>query len=499
MKNLKRFYILMVAILIVNLLSPIGLLSAKAADNVTKVTIHKVEGTEVKEGTYDALAGETPEGVGAPISNIGFTYFKVDEDTYKTLKEAPESYDTVEKVKALVGSEGVQTGLTNGQGVVDVVNLEEGFYWFVENGSTAVAASHAVPFGLALPMTKEDGSGYMEHIHVWPKNELENTPEIDKTVSDLENKSASYDVGQEVEWFIQTDVPKGIEEYKQYVITDKLDSKLDFVQDKVTVTYNNVALTEGTHYNVTYDESDHEVKVVLTETGLKFLGDSLVPEQKLITKIVTTINESAVPGLEIKNGGKLEFDNGHGKVTTPGGDTPPPEVPEEEKPFVYTGGKKFVKIANNDSSVTLEGAEFVIKNLEGNFLKQSDGKVEWVTDQSDATKFISDAQGKFEVKGLAYGVKGDDNTGSTDYILVETKAPEGYALPTNPETTFTINKVSYYQDPQAVDLKDATAQEINNQKVTIPNTGGIGTIIFTVVGLLFILGAFTMLKRRKEA
>lgn len=489
MHNFKRFYILMFALLLVNLVNPIGLLSAKAADNVTKVTIHKVEGSEVKEGTYDALSGETPEGVGKPISNISFTYFKVDEDTYKQLKEAPANYDTVEKVKALVGSEGVQTGLTNDQGVVDVEGLEEGFYWFVENGSTAVAASHAVPFGLALPMTKEDGSGYMEHIHVWPKNELEDTPEIDKTVADLENKSGSYDVGQEVEWFIQTDVPKGIEEYKQYVITDKLDSKLDFVQGSVTVTYNNVALTEGTHYNVTYNEGANEVVVELTEAGLGFLGESLVPEQKLVTKIVTTINESAVPGLEIKNGGKLEFDNGHGTKE---------EKEVEEQPVVYTGGKKFVKIANNDSSVTLEGAEFVIKNLEGNFLKQTDGKVEWVTSKDEATNFISDAEGKFEIKGLAYGEKGDNNTGSTDYILVETKAPKGYALPTNPETTFTVNKTSYYQDP--ANLVDAEAKEINNQKVTIPNTGGIGTIIFTVVGLLFILTAFTVLRRKsKEA
>ncbi|HFH7567675.1 TPA: LPXTG cell wall anchor domain-containing protein, partial [Streptococcus agalactiae] len=44
--------------------------------------------------------------------------------------------------------------------------------------------------------------------------------------------------------------------------------------------------------------------------------------------------------------------------------------------------------------------------------------------------------------------------------------------------------------------KDAT--RVENKKVTIPQTGGIGTILFTIIGLSIMLGAVVIMKRRQS-
>ena len=120
---------------------------------------------------------------------------------------------------------------------------------------------------------------------------------------------------------------------------------------------------------------------------------------------------------------------------------------------------------------------------------------EWVADKKQATKFTSNDQGQFEVTGLAYG----------NYQAVETKAPAGYALPTDGgDFTFTVANGSYTKDNSRTPIdyvKDSTkkdAMQINNNTVTIPQTGGIGTVLFTVVGIGLMAGAVMAMKKNRE-
>lgn len=147
----------------------------------------------------------------------------------------------------------------------------------------------------------------------------------------------------------------------------------------------------------------------------------------------------------------------------------------------------------------------MIKNAAGEYLTQDATtlKVTWTTDQAAAKKFTSGGSGKFEVKGLEYGTDGSNNTGATDYFLVETKAPAGYTIPTNPETKFTVNASSYYTDPTAVtdasQTATAAAQQIINKKTSIPNTGGMGTVLFTVIGLAMMGLAIVIYRKKQQA
>lgn len=223
-----------------------------------------------------------------------------------------------------------------------------------------------------------------------------------------------------------------------------------------------------------------------------------------------------------------------------------PKPLEPTTPEVVNGGKKFVK-TNQDKTERLAGAEFYVKNKAGQYLaikttndtakdnakkaldkaieeynamtkEQQDGdegkakKAEintlqetynkafieaaqqytWVNDEKQAIVLTSNAEGQFEIKGLEYGT----------YYLEEKTAPKGYAKIKGTKE-FEVKEGSYtgvdcdinYEQDQK-EVKDAKC--IDNKKVTIPQTGGIGTVIFTVVGVMLMVGAAFALKRRKE-
>ena len=243
--------------------------------------------------------------------------------------------------------------------------------------------------------------------------------------------------------------------------------------------------------------------------------------------------------------------------------TKTPESITPTPPQVTVGGKKFVK-TNQDGSKRLAGAEFVIQNKnkgddKDKYLKATgiDGteytnaekayndaikavnealakgeisatnkatiageeystkdaamkKVEelriardkafeknklaytWVEKIEDATKFKTNDAGQFEVRGIEYG----------DYRAVETKAPAGFALPTDGGNfTFKVGKGTYTGSGDIDYVLDSTkkdAMQIKNNDVTIPQTGGMGTVLFTIVGIGLMAGAVVAMKRNRE-
>ena len=238
-------------------------------------------------------------------------------------------------------------------------------------------------------------------------------------------------------------------------------------------------------------------------------------------------------------------------------DNPTPLNPSEPK--VITGGKKFVK-TNQDGTERLAGAEFYVKNSAGEYLvaktsteqnaasvdltkkkealnaavkayneltaeqqktdtekkaaidkaqkeyndafKEAAKKYEWVKNAKEADRvlLVSDAQGRFEITGLAYG----------DYKLEEKTPPEGFAK-LNGDIDFRVAKGSYNDvadykpgeiKPDHIGYNNANdtvkGQQVVNKKVTIPQTGGIGTVIFTVVGISLMAGAVMAMKKNRE-
>ena len=106
------------------------------------------------------------------------------------------------------------------------------------------------------------------------------------------------------------------------------------------------------------------------------------------------------------------------------------------------------------------------------------------------------SQGYMEITGLDFG----------KYNLHEIEAPKGYAIPADGQKfQFTVNANSYNNlkltgEKAMIDstTTDTTkAQRLVNKKVTIPQTGGIGTIIFTAIGLAIMASAIIAIKKRQ--
>ncbi len=115
-------------------------------------------------------------------------------------------------------------------------------------------------------------------------------------------------------------------------------------------------------------------------------------------------------------------------------------------------------------------------------------------DTANLVRLISDKDGKFEVTGLSAG----------EWYLEETKAPEGFAK-LQGEVKFTVgagtydgkaDEFKYEKDVQAGETQHY-GQKVENKKVTIPQTGGIGTAIFAVAGIALMSGAVIAMKKNR--
>lgn len=408
--------------------------------------------------------------------------------------------------KDTANGEIVAQGATTDGGVVKFTNLPAGKYVIVENkekssleGQEELAKASAVPMEIELPVFKAEGGWFKQGddaVHVYPKNTVDK-PSIDKVVNENDKDDTAL-VGEEKTFKITSTMPQGIEDYKVLTFTDKFSAGLSYAGGlNVTLTTGNPATTtpiSETAYDVLNGASaavgqpapgtkEAIIVVKFKEAYIKTLkaGDIITITYK------ATINEDAIMGGANPNDVTLKY--GTNSDENKQKETVPPENPE-----LHTGGKRFVKV-DKKLNKKLPGAEFVVKNAAGKFLKQTGNVNTWVDSQDEATKFTSGSDGAFEVKGLAYGTAGQAaNVGSTDYFLVETKAPEGYALLTQP-IQFTVNATSYQADPTDLTAGLADPQEVNNMKVTIPQTGGIGSVAIVAAGML-VAGLGLMLKRR---
>lgn len=339
---------------------------------------------------------------------------------------------------------------------------------------------------------------------------------VDKTVDET-----TANVGDNVNFTVSTTVPNvvGYDTFF-FEVTDTLSKGLTFNND-VKVTIDGVTTTVP--YKVTYttDETTGKTTVKITFDSTEFaklndkMGKDIMGKDIVITY-----------SAKLNNNAALEQDNTNEVVIEYSND---PETNEHGKTntdivHVYTYGFDFTK--KNTAGEALNGAKFVLKLADGSYATFNENGVYTgkVANKEDATVLISEgtttdengdteALGKFAVSGLEAG----------NYTLVEVEAPKGYSLP-NFEFTFTITpelnadgtlkSVSFYYTADdnnnaangymtVEERTDVTAETfvltvLNAKEGELPTTGGIGTTIFTVVGIIVMLVAGVALVARNR-
>lgn len=375
----------------------------------------------------------------------------------------------------------------NGAARFNFGNESDGIYMVVERENT-VTTGAIHPFFVAIPggSCAGDTDGYQ--IVVEPKNTLIGEDvEIKKDVNEIDNDHDTHDVGETHNWIIRSSIPAGLATGLRYEITDTLNYQLTYVGNvKVAVSEkaapaqeNLLVLTEGEDYILTVtkgvemvgetEESVTSFRVALTATGMAKAAAVEGEEPEIRVYFDAYIDEDAVLGTEIPNRAHVSYENNVGIDFDRDSD-----IPE-----VHTGGISLVKVDASNQSKRLAGAKFTLNEM------QEDGTfvpVKFYTDAAmtrQAEEVVTDGSGCALFYGLAYGT----------YYLIETEAPDGYNLLTEP-VEVVVDGITHLQENAVL--------VTNSALFRLPETGGIGTALFTFGGAGIIGAAALVLLGGKK-
>lgn len=388
---------------------------------------------------------------------------------------------------------------TDGMASVNLTEegMPQGVYLVVEREHIAIKAP-VDPFYVTMPATTPDGTGHIYDVTIQPKNELKGIVKIEKDVITLGNDSASVNAYSNHTWIIGTNIPEDIAEGKSFVITDTLDSRLDYIGntkvrvetlDGATVM---VELQEGGDYTLAVTDVNSlspgnpsdSFSMALTKAGMAkvaaAVGENSFDDYMLRVYFDAQINANATLATEIPNEAYLYYTNSVNFDFSS----------KSDKPVVYTGGANLLKADAADHSKILPDAIFEVYRTAtaeevtaGENLHTVIGfdapmiKVSFFDNKALAgekvTTAVSDKDGKITLYGLAYGT----------YYLREIQAPSGYTLPLE-GVEITIDENSH--------LEDNTIIIENVEGSLLPSTGGHGTSLFVYTGL-FLMGIAVVL------
>lgn len=333
-------------------------------------------------------------------------------------------------------------------------------------------------------------TGNKNQLTVNLSNDNSRLPEIKKEVQKRDGTWTEGDGGtwsvdiEDVIWKVTSDIPADMESYKNYVITDVIDTRFDFeLTDTSVVVDENLGLTKDTDYTISYDETTRTLTVDVTESGREKLGAFEYGTKSFSFEFTTQINETAVVDEYIDNQAKLDYKNSYDLT----GDR------LTEEPKVRTGGLNILKV-DSDTKQPLKGVEFTLKDSEGNEVPVkyvSEGY--YVADASGSSTVVTNEEGKIYVAGLHYS-EGDvsiyTEAGKNMYTLTETKTNNGYQLLTTP-FEIGVSEGTY-------DIANSVTIE-NVSQPSLPITGGIGTALFSILGIAIIGGSvFFFVSGRKK-
>lgn len=425
--------------------------------------------------------------------------------------DAKEFAQAVEKVVKEQGVAGTVFNVNTAQ------TLAPGYYVIVQTGSdSADAWVPSLPILVDLP--QKSGASYAYSTVVDPKGGY---PDVTKKIIENNNPFDQNDVSinQHVQYQVTSDVTKystnatGI----TYKIVDTLSKGLTY-DDNVAITAGTNTLTKDTDYTVA-TTTDTKGNTVIT---FDFKYDSIKDADKVVLNYSATLNEDAVIG----EGGNpndinLVYTNNSNTISTS------TTTAETDSPQVrtYTYGIAVKKVDQNDKTA-LAGAQFGIYKNVACTEAYTSGKLETVTASNGYQQFIGLDAGTYYIQEIAApsgyvksdkvlevkieGLDKDGNvttennklTGQAKYtikVVGEEESEISFIVKNDAAGNGTVTAVNGTSLTNEYNLDKLGLAVVGNVKgVELPRTGGAGTWMFTIGGLVLMAGAVTAVAVTKK-
>jgi len=525
MKNFKRFFtLLMTVALVLTMLVPV----MAADDGKVDITIkqrftatHTYEAYQIFEGdlhdnvlsNIDWGSGVKGEGIIADLKDNDatktvFAEANTAEQVASLLSEHSTDIPLIHAFRHIVAENLTTTCTTSGEpvnGIYTIANVDPGYYFIKDkNGS--------------LDNTNETYTNYILEI----VGDTNITPKGGQVIHDKyivdgghQTEAADYSIGDTVNFVLTGTIPENYAVFDtySYKFVDTLSEGLTF-NDDVKVYLENAGvkteLTNGFEVNFTPSTGVGATFTVDFDDLKSITGRTIDDHTTIYVEYTATINADAEIGLPGNpNESYLIFRNDpHSNET---GETPKDYV------FVFTWELDVDKI-DGKKETGLANAEFVLyRELEGKKqyveLNNDHKVVGWIEETpegkipSGATTLVSDQYGDFVIIGLE----------ADRYYLEETKAPDGYDILTLPiqidiraevkenaeGTGANVTKLEIKVDNNPIANGDPESgvvamEVINKPGAKLPETGGIGTTLFYIIGGVLVAGAVVLLVTKKR-
>lgn len=454
MKTTKKIFAAFIAVMMIALMIPF---SASAATTYSAsltgkagytVSVYKVASLDVVSGQYTSS-----------ITAIQDELNKV---------EGADNKNVLKACDAAAVSTPVTTKTFSASDVtLDFSTTEPGVYYFKWTGTPAGVDSKIISNSvISLPYYK-DGNWVNSYTGTISAKVEDSTPTVSKKIenSDIDDSNTTAAIGSDVTFTLTADtVGTSTEKAKKYKLTDTMSEGLTYKEVKEVKVGTTVVSTDD--YKVT--QTGQTVDIEFASSYLSNGDSAFYKADKVYVTYVATVNTSAL----ISIAGELKPNTNHVDLHYTNNMDVDSDITGNTV-NVYTFTLKVVKVDGNNTTKTLPNATFKLT---------SKNDAEFVKTLTTGT------DGSVTFTGLKAGT----------YYVEETVAPEGYNI-NSKKFEITISTQGIVTGDNVKDNKLV----VSDFPLSVPQTGGAGTVMFTVGGIALIACAgvlfFVVMRKKKTS
>lgn len=458
MKTTKKIFAAFIAVMMIALMIPI---SASAATTYSAsltgkagytVSVYKVASLDVVSGQYTSS-----------IADIQKELNKV---------EGADNKNVLKACDAAAVSTPVTTKTFSASDVkLDFSTTEPGVYYFKWTGTPAGVDSNIISNSvISLPYYKEgkegkDSNWVNSYTGTISAKVDDSTPTVSKKIenSDIDYSNTTAAIGSDVTFTLTADkVGSSTEKAKMYKLTDTMSAGLTYKEVKEVKV--GTTVVSAADYKVT--QNGQTVDIEFASSYLSNGDSAFYKADKVYVTYVATVNTAALISIagELKpntNHVDLHYTNNMNVTSDITGNTV----------NVYTFTLNVGKVDGN-TKAPLAGATF---------------KLTSDTDTTGTT-LTTGEDGSVTFTGLKAG----------KYYVEETVAPEGYNI-NSKKFEITISTQGIVTGDNVTDNKLV----VSDFPLSVPQTGGAGTVMFTIGGIALIACAgvlfFVVMRKKKTS